>query len=155
MNEIYIRIGLICSNFEYLDLLLSAIIGRIISEDSKIGAIMTSEMSFRNLINVFSSLILYKFESDKVFKEKIENLLKLLNNAEEKRNQIIHSTYAYDESDKITQIKITARQKIGLKIHSDEISVSDLEEINQNIRNLIQEIRILYRNLFNEEIKIA
>lgn len=155
MNEIYNRIGLICANFEYLDLLLSAIIGRIISEDTKIGAIITSEMSFKNLINAFSSLTLYKFESDLEFKEKIDNLVKRLNNAEEKRNQIVHSTYAYNNSS-IKRIKISARQKNGLKIYSDEISENSLDEINNIIVGLTKEIRELYFELFKgETINIA
>jgi dethiobiotin synthetase len=79
----------------------------------------------------------------------------LLNECEAKRNQIVHSAYAVLDNEGTvnhTRLKITARQKNGLKITNDTISENDLREINEKIINTIKEVQGLYSHLFPDEI---
>jgi hypothetical protein len=160
MDKIQSKIGAVCINFETLDLLLSAFIGRLISEDSKIGAIMTADLSFSNLLNAFASLIKYKFIKAPEQISEIDELIGILRKSEEERNQVIHSTYFFKDFEKdknnIGKLKITARQKKGLNVDSQEITEDNLKKINEQILYAIQQLKSLYSHLFSgEPIKYA
>lgn len=155
MDKFQSKIGAICINFETLDLILSASIGRLISEDSKIGAIMTAEISFSNLVNAFASLIKYKFSKDTDFISEIDKLVAILKDSEVKRNQVIHSAYVFNDIENnkkdIGILKISSKQKKGLHVDCHDIKEEDLKEINEKILSAIQELQTLYSHLFKGE----
>ena len=153
--KIHEVVGWICVSFESLDLLLSATVNKLISDDPDIGSIITSEMAFKNLVHAFSSLTKYKYSDQQDLLIEIDKLIRELNEAEEKRNQIIHSTYANKVNKKkevdIQRIKITARQKRGLRFSQSTFSENDLKEIGNQIVNTMVELESLHFYLFNGE----
>lgn len=144
-------IGKITINFSTLELLLSSFTTRLISEDSKIGAIVTCEMSFQNLLKAFDSLTQYKL--NKTEHKKIAEIIKRLNNVEQERNKVTHSTYANAEnSAEITRLKVTAKQGKGLSITSEAVNMENLKKIVKNISQLIKDIEKLYKEIYKDEI---
>lgn len=158
MDKIQSKIGAICINFETLDLVLSATISRLVSDNAKIGAILTTELSFGSLVNCFSSLIKYQFSTDNNIISKANELIKVFNECQIKRNQIIHSTYYFKDfennKNNVGRIKISSKQKHGLKIDNEVITEDDLKFINEQILLGIEQLQSLYSHLYQgEQIK--
>lgn len=90
----------------------------------------------------------------------VNKLVKLFNEAEEKRNQTIHSAYGKEvdsDNDGLpVRIKLIARQKHGLKITQTTLSENELKDIDNLIVRTIQELFSLYNHLFDgEQMKIG
>ncbi|HYJ65436.1 MAG TPA: hypothetical protein VEV62_16965, partial [Parafilimonas sp.] len=117
-DEFHAVIGRISVNFSALEETLSKCIIRILGQTNEVGHIITSELSFRSKIGLFSSLYLKlrdkchfnEFENSGT--EHFKTLIKALNKAEDLRNQVIHSSFDRSGHDhKITRTKITSKQK--------------------------------------------
>ncbi|MFH1012233.1 MAG: hypothetical protein V1760_00585, partial [Candidatus Peregrinibacteria bacterium] len=138
-------------NFSTLELILSSFVTRLISEDSKIGVIVTCEMSFQNLLKAFDSLAKYKL--GKTQNEKITKIIKRLNNVEQERNKATHSAYANKEnSDEITRLKVTAKQGKGLSITAEPVKIDNLKKVMKDISQLIQDIEVLYKEIYKDKV---
>jgi len=150
------QIGKICLNFSVLELLISAFASRLISKDSKIGAIVTSEMSFKNLLNAFDSLIIYRYSNEVKILDNTKNIVKRLNIVEQNRNKMIHSSYAIKEgASGIFILKVTSKQSKGLAVSEEVINEEKFKNILEESFKLINELEILYKELYNEKIKFA
>lgn len=150
-EKVILEIGRVSVNFSNLELLVSAFISKLASDDPKIGAIIASEMSFRNLLNAFSSLYQYKIK-DVNLVNKLNEIIKLLGNAEEKRNQLIHSTYASPHGeDKMVRIKITAKQNKGLKFTHEPINIELLQKHSQLQAKLFTDLLVFFGETFPGE----
>ena len=134
-DELSSVIGRITMNFSALEDTLSECIIKVIGQSNAVGQIITAELSFKNKINLFSSL--YFEQKDKVefnafpglqtkhFKE----IIKALNKCEILRNQVIHSKFSHKVKEKIIRTKVTAKQKIGLNVINEETDVIKLFNI--------------------------
>jgi hypothetical protein len=98
-----------------LEVAISIFVWQLISNDQRLGQIITAELSFRNLVGILSSIFKYRNNNQ----ELIEELNKLLDRAiqaEEQRNLIIHSNWAVGSSqDTISRYK--TRPKNQKDIH--------------------------------------
>ena len=107
-------LGRIVTSFSYLEETLSNIIILLLHIENDLGDILTAELSYKNKINIFSSLLQYNMEKYMSFNrdidERYKELISLCNKAEQLRNQIIHSSYVSNRY----RIKKTARAKKGL-----------------------------------------
>lgn len=126
-TELPATIGRITMNFQYLEDILSEKIVQMTGLDSEIGEILTCELSFKNKVNLFSSL-LHKLKETHSFNfypgyEEIhkKELIKALFKCEELRNQILHSSMVENYRTKqIVRTKTTSKAKRGLtKIHQE------------------------------------
>jgi hypothetical protein len=89
---------------------------------------------------LLSSLYLERFGEDDNFKT-LQDLLKRARGVEEKRNQITHSFWgagSYGET--ITRLKFTAKEKHGIKFHSEDVSCEDLSTFVGEIKMLASDI---------------
>lgn len=140
-KEICQLLGVICANFESLTFLLRSLISKLISEDKKIGPIVTAEMSFSNLINALKCLFEYKFQGNPELIKKLLVIVKLLNNSESARNKAIHSIYVKElGKSEWNRMKVTAKQKTGLKFTKEDSVIEALKETNNNliVKSMIQ-----------------
>lgn len=152
--ELFADLGKIVLNFSTLEFVLACFVTRLISDDSKVGAIVTSEMSFQNLLKAFDSLTQYRITDPPVL-AKVSTLIKRLNASEQERNKIIHSVYALPDNDKkteFTRLKATAKQGKGLKISEEVIDTKVLKDLTLELRQLVIDLESLYKSLFNDEI---
>jgi hypothetical protein len=146
-DELSAVIGRITMNFQYLENELKKRIIQMLELNQVKGHIIVSELTFKNLVNLFSSLYhnlkadyhfngLPNFE-DGYFKE----LLKALNKCEEMRNQILHSTIIKNwQTKEITRKKITSKAKVGLKITEENIDIPYLFDVADYIIAMSMEV---------------
>lgn len=148
------QLGKIAIQFSNLALVVSCFVTKLISDDSKIGAIVTSEMSFQNLLKVFDSLAQYRI-TDNGQLISIRDMIKRLNTAEQERNAILHSAYLKkdkDNWDELIRLKITAKQGKGLKITSESINSKNLKRQIKDMEDLMLELESIYKKLYNENV---
>ena len=116
-------------NFAILENEIEWFIWRLIGLDEPIGMIVTTELSFRNLVGLLSSLSKVKI-SDPVILEKIDKLGGRALDAEGKRNTIMHSLWGMGETpDTVVRIKKTAKRTKGLQHQLETMTVEDLTAI--------------------------
>ena len=122
-------LGRIVEGFSFLERTLSNVIILILDVTNEIGNIITAELSYKNKINLFSSLFKNNIDIFKKVHSDIETqfteLLSLCNKAEEIRNQIIHSSYVSDRY----RVKVTAKAKKGLNKNVEEVNPDHLLDI--------------------------
>ncbi len=152
MKDLNKRIGQVCLNFSTIELMLSVFTARLVSDDSKIGAIVTSEMSFQNLIKAFESLVRHKDETQDSIQELLI-LVKGMNQTEVKRNLVINSAYGLrnDDTD-IFRIKVTSKRGKGLSIQSEKIDKDYFEKLTREQVEILNELQKRFKELYKTEI---
>lgn len=122
-------LGNIVEGFSFLERTLSNVIILLLGVTNEIGDIITAELSYRNKLNLLSSLFQHKLTEYKKVHSDVETqfkeLLSLCNKAEGLRNQIIHSNYVANQF----RIKITAKAKKGLVKNIEKITPDRLLDI--------------------------
>lgn len=144
------HIGDITVSFSLLELIIQLFIGSLISDQQQIGKIITSELSFRNLRSLLISLYLERFGKDNDF-DALQNLMKESGKVEDRRNQLIHSTWgaSYGESS-ITRFKNTSKEKQGYKYVIEELSAAELESFTKEIKTLSNNIHKFHEYLIDK-----
>jgi len=146
-DELSAVIGRITMNFQSLENELKERIIQMLEMDQTKGHIVVSELSFKNLINLFSSLYHnlkgeYHFNGLPNFEEEyFKELLKALNKCEERRNQILHSTIIENwQTKEITRKKVTSKAKHGLKVSEETIDIPYLFNVADYIISMTMEV---------------
>lgn len=143
-------IGSIVVSFASLENAVEIAIWALMGIDSTKGAIVTSEMSFKNMLALFSSLYLNKVNApDEI--EEMKELVKRGAQIEERRNTIVHSLWGvryYKHGQIVVRMKTTAKISKGLKHQDEELTVDALENIYQEIVDVIAAwTKFLYKKL--------
>ena len=118
-DDLASHIGQLCVSFSMVEFWLKLTVGKLLTTDAHIAAIVISETSFRGLVGMEKSLVYYKTE-DASLRKQCDELSKRMINAEELRNGYLHSqwmTVAGKESEptgKYIRSKNTAKIKHGL-----------------------------------------
>lgn len=145
-SDIERAVGRITIYFNSLEYRLASLIHYLIDDkDSDVGEIITSQLSFHQLIATLYSLFRLKFES----KEKINKLDDILKRAETvsvKRNDCVHSLWLKLKDDTYIRSKITSKYKKRLKFKSQIIT--DIDDINK----IAEEIHDINSELYQIEI---
>jgi hypothetical protein len=132
-------IGSIIVSFASLENAVETAIWALMGIDSTKGAIVTSEMSFKNLLALFSSLYLNKINApDEI--EEMKALIKRSTQIEDRRNAVVHSLWGvryYKHGQIVVRMKTTAKVSKGLKRQDEELSVEALESIYEEIVEVI------------------
>ena len=129
LREDYLKaIGRIVVNFQNVETLLSLCTWSLIGAEQQVGMIITAQLSFSRLCDLFASLVRHRFGSSELTDDS-DALMKRAAQLEEKRNAILHSLWVVDEnqSDKVSRFKITANRLKGLK---QQLPAVDVEELN-------------------------
>ncbi|HEU5290037.1 MAG TPA: hypothetical protein VFU05_05285 [Cyclobacteriaceae bacterium] len=148
-DEIKKALGTLVWDFGMLEVYLKIIAAKLISDDAKIGGIVISEMSYRNLINAFDSLMKYSYSN-----HDIRNILKELNDVEAQRNTYIHSAYTESPKDSanIHRFKFTAKQGKGLSVTAEQVDVRNIENTCERIRVVNNELANLARKIWGDAV---
>ena len=113
-------IGRIALGFSFLEDTARNIIVLLASLAPEIGSILTAGMSFRQRIDIMSSLTINRFANespaDADLEDQVKEIIVLCAKAEELRNAYIHSSYS-----RTTRMRISARRKQGLKLTIEPI----------------------------------
>ncbi|WAC03508.1 hypothetical protein N7U66_08505 [Lacinutrix neustonica] len=146
-EELPAVIGLISLNFQELEEEIEKRIIQMTQVEAKIGQIITSELAFRNKINLFASLYYhlkdtYHFNSLPDYEMGyLKELLKALTKCEELRNQMLHSTIKKDwKTKKIERKKVTAKAKKGLTEINQQVDIPFLYNVSDYIVSMQMEL---------------
>lgn len=121
-DEFDAAMGKIALGFSFLEDTARNMITMLAGADFTVGCIMTAELSFRQKLNVLSSLIkqqlptLVAADDRAAIEEQCDEVLTLCWRSEELRNTYLHSSYARQE-----RAKMTAKAKHGLRIHVEAV----------------------------------
>lgn len=140
-------LGQITADFQLLEETISSLILDLIGADPDVAEIITSELSFRKLVDLLSALFKHQVRNERKIVE-MERLLTRANAVEQKRNTIIHSGWTWGGTDEtITRVKTTAKQKHGLRVHTVEMNTGMLKQIADEIAELSADLSEFHRTL--------
>jgi len=148
-------IGLVTVNFAMLEESLSLCIWKLIGAEGRVGQIVTAQLSFRQLVDLFCSLYRFRVRDAKLLAE-FERIRKSLHKAEERRNKIIHSQWsAADELGASRRFKAVARAKRGLQYQVEKTTATDVHSLADFLARLTYEIMELIANWLYPETKTS
>lgn len=135
--EIHSVIGRIVVDFNHLEENVSLAIIKLINTDKNVGLIITSELSFRNKLNLLGSLFNKKKDTHHFnsffqnIEEGFNELLKACYRCEEFRNKYLHSNFYVEHNSEIEfrRVKKTSKAKKGLSEQNEIIDSGFLLDI--------------------------
>jgi hypothetical protein len=141
-NDFLAGIGRVVANFALLENELFLLIRFLLGVDTNIAGIVTSEMSFRNLLDLSTSLIKEKHGGDEA--KQCAEVLKIASEAEEIRNRLIHSVWGVWGSGGaiVIRTKHTAKRGKGLNFQREEFTLDDISAFAVNISRAIRAVEI-------------
>lgn len=155
MDALARKIGQISINFASIEKVVVGFVSKLITEDVNIGAIVTSEMSFQNLLKAFDSLIRYKFTNPETL-EKWDGIRKDLNTCEQDRNVCLHSSYLLNpQMTGYFRMKITAKQNQGLKVNQEDIDEEKLHSVVAKQAKVFNQLAVFYKEVFGNDSRFV
>jgi len=123
-------------SFALLENQIQSLLGALIREHQRVGQIVSSQLSFAKLRATVISLYLDRHGDDDDFKA-LRELINRAGKIEEERNRLTHSIWgAGDNSDSITQMKLTCREKRGYHFESATWDERKFIALNESIKEL-------------------
>ena len=149
-DELEAALGLVAMNFQALEAALSLSIGALLGAERDTGRILTSELSFKQLLNVLIGLTRQQVSSNRWAgsKDVIDRLKELAgasSHMEDLRNQYMHSVWiaAHRGSGQGVRRKVTAK-RVGLKEHVETVTSSHLLDVADYTAYLTSMVEALY-----------
>jgi hypothetical protein len=121
-DEMTSAIGHIALSFSKLEGELSVSVAKLLKLNPTTAEIVTAEMSFKNKVHLFASLVRemsssFQFNTGNAPTiEVLDELISCCFKAEELRNQIFHSSYTWDLAGSVKRRKATAKAAKGLSV---------------------------------------
>lgn len=128
-QEIVRLIGNHITAFQKIEENLAHCIALLITDDDlNIGAIVTSELSFKAKLGVYTSLVIYRL-SEGELPQAFADFVRRAHVAEERRNLVIHSYWDPSSENPIfaQRVKPSAKSKKGFVRAFEEVPPSSLE----------------------------
>jgi len=129
-------IGRIVLCFSDLEEILSNTLLQLLVLIPRYGRIITSELSFKNKVDMMASLVRQRLPStrfnvgDDPPVETLDELVKILFQAEELHNKIMHASWVRMGNDERWEwVKLTAKASHGLREQSEEMGPDELLDI--------------------------
>ncbi len=130
-------IGKIVLCFSYLEEIVSNSLLQLLELHPGDGWIVTSELSFKNKVDMMASLVRQRLPStrfnvgDDPPVEVLDELVKILFQAEKLHNRIMHSSWGWTmrNDERWTRAKLTAKASHGLREQSEEMGPDELLDI--------------------------
>jgi len=128
-------VGRLTINFSHLEFSFSLFCGSQMGIKEPINEIITSELSFKQIVNITSG-IFREIEKDPEMIEQFNKILASAWKLEEERNKIIHSFYGRGDepNDKIIRHKHSSKFKKGFKKDYQEVDAIYVNKISDEIK---------------------
>jgi hypothetical protein len=124
--------------------------GSLVSNDQRVGQIVTAELSFGNLRALTISLYRERYGEDANY-DTLSDLMKRAGELERLRNQITHSVWgAGSTPETVTRIKTTAKEKRGLRFDFEEVSAQDLGRVADDLKELAGDTQGFWMSLLEQ-----
>lgn len=138
-------LGGVTANFGTLEIYVGFLVTSMISPNQPVGQIIAAELSFQRLLGVADSLARYYLEAGQTNQpafDRLADLLKRAGQAEEKRNTVVHSSWATDDANvnAISRIKVTARRSKGLRWQNEAYTAEQVHALADEIRSVATDL---------------
>ncbi|MDF3847555.1 hypothetical protein [Achromobacter denitrificans] len=125
------EIGRITAHFALLERDLIMLVHSLLDLHESVALTITSELSFRGLQQLASSLVKEMIPTEV---NNLKIILQRVGKAEEKRNRVSHSLWGAaatmaDEEQRVVRTKYSAKQNRGLHFSREELTVRDLHKM--------------------------
>lgn len=154
-DAILCELGKIVVFQAHLESMIGIEITKLLNVDNVKGQIITAELSFKQLIGLLSSLVIEKLGEEHQFYQEFKELKKKLYEFENFRNIIAHSIWAHDQefsNDKATRMKLTSKEKKGLKCQHEEIGLNDIIEKLEEVGDAQVKLSFLMSKITGKKI---
>lgn len=121
------EIGRVTVQFALLEFHIRELVHWLLDRPSNVAAVITSELSFRNLYQLASALI--KERSPELSAE-FRLILKAVSMAEDRRNQISHSLWGSGGGAVAVRTKYSAKVGRGLHLAREEMTAEDIFQVS-------------------------
>lgn len=140
-DDLIVAIGKVTLNFSGLEFSIKDFVWRLVGSDhGQIPQIVTSELSFDQLVKLLSSLHKTR-DHDAAAQAELDAILGRAKAVEGERNQVTHSHWGPGPSEGVHhRIKLTAKQKKGLQYHVEPVTVADINGVAGRIRSVTAEL---------------
>jgi hypothetical protein len=146
-------VGLVAVNFSFLEMYVTSFLWGLLSDDSEISQMITSQLSFRKLLDLLDNLFRHKVKDVKCI-QKMETLITAARKAEEDRNKIMHSMWMSKDpsGNELQRIKFSFKSGKA-KVNKDDILIADgIKNIANEIGNTAVGFSTFLVQLANEKI---
>jgi hypothetical protein len=134
------RLGECVAHFQRIEEALNICISALIGRNRTIGEIVTSEMSFRAKIAVYSALLHHALGADKLPQE-LRDLVVRLHWAEQERNTIAHSLWdASNKDPNAIRREKTSSKKGRLTLTEEFLTPDDLEKLGHQFEGVATDL---------------
>lgn len=138
--DMLLALGELTVRFNVLETVVSAAIWHLLGVDQRAGQIMTARLSFPRLVDRFCSLIRHRSQDSDGLRG-LDELRRQLENAGERRNQLIHSTWAAgDTPSSVRLFKLSASAKSGLKHAFTTVEAADVRRVSNAVAELVNDV---------------
>lgn len=146
-DVIFAEIGRIMVRWAELEDVLGAFVGSLLNEYQRYTRVIATELSYSSLTNLLVSLYRERHGEDEDFAH-LKVLLARADTAEQRRNQIAHSTWRSAGAPHIvTRIKTTAKRKQGYNTSVENYDAGRFREISDEIVDVRKELWALVHSL--------
>lgn len=131
-SEMNSAMGSLAMNFSVLEDELSSAVICLLGVKPEEGLVVTSEMSFRAKLNVFSSLMNkeYLYGAFAFSQGEFGDLLYMCTKSEELRNKMLHSSWVHDHvKNEVRRRKLSAKVKRGFKHDEEPLTAGQVLDI--------------------------
>jgi len=132
--EYLIEIGNIVVCFSLLEYEVFLLIHGLLRTPEKFTRIITSELPFRTLVDISSSLI-KQIHGESIF-EVYKKIIAIVTEAEDNRNMIVHSYWGSAQKH-VIRTKITSKKQKGLNFIHQKYTLEDLSNVGLKISKAI------------------
>ena len=155
-EELLAPLGGMTAYFAWLELQVSfsiwLLIGGNTLEAQSIGRIVTADLSFRQLVNIFHALVLSQTGDEAEVANTVGELRARLFEAEQQRNTLTHSFWgAVPDRGESMRFKETIRSKGGWKFTSEQHSAADISKVALTFGALAYDVSHLALALIDRE----
>lgn len=140
-QDILTQLGDMTVSFAMLEDTFRSLLGSLLNEHQRVGQIIASSLSFKVLRDVVVSLFRERHGDLDIDLKALEDLSKRAGVIEEERNRFTHSTWGAGLSPtESTRIRVSVREKNGLRFQFEELGEDDVKAFNVSIRALANEV---------------
>lgn len=144
-------LGRMTANFALLEMEMCFLIWVMIGSDQPVGAMVTSQMSFKNLVGLMSALGHHHFKGTERL-EAIRDACREANRVAHRRNAPTHSTYVSDEeTGSPGRLKFHIR-KGQLQFTAEELDPMETNNVADEIADVADLVRAVVHGLQNHRV---
>lgn len=137
----FIALGRVAVYFSLLEANLRMLAGSLISDDQRLGQVVTTGLSFSNLVQITDALYRYR-ERDETQTKALGALLASARKAGERRDTMTHSVWAIgQDKNAVTRMKASRYPTKAADFTFQQVKPSDIEEVVTEIAQVIEDVQ--------------